>query len=186
MKRALLVIDVQNEYFSGRMPVTHPPGSLENILKAMDAASEGKVPVVVIQHESTREDSPVFKKGSREWDLHPEVARRPMDHRVEKRFPGSFTGTDLEPWLKERGIDTVVISGYMTQMCCDTTARQAFHRGVRVEFLSDATGTMGLKNEAGAVTDEELHRAILVAQGMVFSKVLTTEAWTQAVGAAQG
>jgi nicotinamidase-related amidase len=64
-------------------------------------------------------------------------------------------------------------------MCCDTTSRQAFHRGFAVKFLSDATGTLDLKNEAGAVTAEELHRAILVTQAMRFAKVLSTAQWTQ-------
>lgn len=175
MNRALLVIDVQNEYFTGKLPVTHPPGSLEKIGNAMDAASASGVPVVVVQHAV--EGRPVFRKGSPEWALHPEVAKRPCDLLVEKSLPGSFTGTNLEAWLRERNIDTVVISGYMTQMCCDTTARQAFHLGFGVEFLSDATGTLSVANDAGTVTAEELHRAILVTQGMLFSKVLTAAEW---------
>jgi nicotinamidase-related amidase len=65
----------------------------------------------------------------------------------------------------------------MTQMCCDTTARQAFHLGFNVEFLSDATGTLAIKNNAGSVTDEELHRAILVTQAMRFSKIMKTSDW---------
>lgn len=88
-----------------------------------------------------------------------------------------FTGTDLEAWLRERDIDTLVIAGYMTQMCCDTTARQAVHLGFSVEFLSDATGTLQISNYAGTTTAEELHRAILVTQAMRFSKVLTTKDW---------
>lgn len=177
MKRALLVIDVQNEYFTGKLPVTHPDGSLGKITTAMGAATEVGVPVIVIQHVTTSPDRPIFQKGSPEWELHREVAERPHDLLIEKELPGSFTGTILEKWLREKGIDTVVVSGYMTQMCCDTTARQAFHLGFGVEFLSDATGTLALANEAGSVTAEELHRAILVTQGMAFSKVLTTADW---------
>jgi nicotinamidase-related amidase len=96
---------------------------------------------------------------------------------IEKNLPGSFTGTDLEAWLRGHDIDTVVIAGYMTQMCCDTTARQAVHLGFSVEFLSDATGTLQVSNYAGTVTAEELHKAILVTQAMRFSEVLTTEEW---------
>jgi len=65
----------------------------------------------------------------------------------------------------------------MTQMCCDTTARQAFHLGFSVEFLSDATGTLQISNEAGTVTAEELHRSILVTQAARFSKVMTAKQW---------
>ena len=65
----------------------------------------------------------------------------------------------------------------MTQMCCDTTARQAAHLGFAVEFLSDATGTLSFNNNAGSVSDEELHRATLVAQDTFISKVLSTSTW---------
>ena len=175
MKRALLVIDVQNVYFSGGLRITHPSGSLDNILKAMDGAKAADVPVVVIQH--TASAMAAFSKGSEAWKLHPEVARRGRTALVEKALPGSFTGTDLEAWLRGRGIDMVAIVGYMTQMCCDTTARQAMHLGFKVEFLSDATGTLDVSNQAGTVAAEELHRAILVTQAMRFSQVMNTRQW---------
>ncbi len=177
MPRALLVIDVQNEYFSGKLPVSYPVNSLANILRAMDAAQEEGVPVVVIQHAAPQPDSATFRRGSKEWQLLPEIDARPRDVLIHKSLPGSFTNTELESWLRQRGIDTVVIAGYMTQMCCDTTARQAAHLGLNVEFLSDATGTLDFRNEAGTVTAEELHRAILVTQQMRFARVLPTREW---------
>ena len=176
MSRALLVIDVQNEYFTGALPITHPAGHLEQILKAMDAAA-GKVPTVVIQHHFPQPEMPFFQKGTPGWELHAEIKDRPHDLLVEKTMPGSFTGTQLEDWLKENEITTVTIAGYMTHMCCDTTARQAVHRGFPVEFLRDATGTLDLSNEAGEVTAEELHRSILCAQQMLLSEVLDVESW---------
>jgi nicotinamidase-related amidase len=177
MKRALLVIDVQNEYFTGKLPITYPSGSLDNILRVMNIAEKRGIPIIVVRHTQPQEDSPIFRKGSQEWELHSELAKRRYDLLIDKNLPGSFTGTELETWLKNRGIDTVVISGYMAQMCCDTTARQASHLGFSVEFLSDATGTLALKNNAGAVTDEELHRATLVAQDTFISKVISTSEW---------
>lgn len=177
MKRALLVIDVQNEYFTGKLPVTYPSGSLDNITRAIKAAHTNNIPVIVIQHTAPQKDSKTFRKGTKEWELHPQIAGEKYDHIIEKTLPGSFTGTDLEAWLRERNIDTLVIAGYMTQMCCDTTARQAVHLGFSVEFLSDATGTLQISNYAGTVTAEELHKAILVTQAMRFSEVLTTEEW---------
>lgn len=183
MTRALLVIDVQMEYFSGALPVTHPAGSLENILAAMDAALERGVPVALIQHQAAAPDSPVFTPGGPGVELHPQVAARPRNVLITKHLPGSFTGTALGGWLLEQEVDTVVICGYMTQMCCDTTSRQAFHRGLKVEFLSDATGTLGLANSAGRVTAEELHRAILVTQAARFATVLTTQEWINSLAA---
>lgn len=174
MSRALLVIDVQNEYFTGALPITHPVGHLEQILRVMDAA-QGRIPTIVVQHHST--DMPIFRKGSKEWELHAEVAGRPRDLLIEKTLPGSFTNTPLEAWLREHGITTVAISGYMTHMCCDTTARQAVHRGFKAEFLSDATGTLPLSNSAGRVTAEELQRSILCAQAQLLSEVLPSSEW---------
>ena len=183
MGRALLVIDVQMEYFSGVLPVSHPQGSLERILAAMDAAAERRAPLAVIQHAAQDAQAPAFAPGGAGWELHPEVARRPRDILIPKHLPGSFTGTGLGGWLKEVGADTVAICGYMTQMCCDTTSRQAFHRGLKVEFLSDATGTLDLANSAGRVSAEELHRAILVTQAARFAKVLTTHEWIDSLTA---
>jgi len=174
MSRALLVIDVQNEYFTGALPITHPVGHLERILEVMDAA-RGKMPVVVIQHGM--DSGPIFRTGSPEWELHPEVAGRPRDVLIQKTLPGSFTGTGLEEWLRARGVDAVTIAGYMTHMCCDTTARQAAHLGLRSEFLSDATGTLDLENPAGKVTAEELHRSTLCAQQQFLSEVIPTSEW---------
>ena len=96
---------------------------------------------------------------------------------MDKELPGSFTGTDLESWLRSQGVDAVTVAGYMTHMCCDTTARQAAHLGLKVEFLGDATGTLPVSNSAGAVTAEELQRAILCAQQMMISEVVDTETW---------
>lgn len=177
MSRALLVIDVQNEYFTGALPITHPAGHLEQILTAMDTAAAKQVPVVVIQHAFTDPAKPFFQKGTPGWELHPEVAKRSRDLLLEKSLPGSFTGTELEDWLRERNINTVTIAGYMTHMCCDTTAREAVHRGFTVEFLSDATGTLPLSNSAGEVTAEELQRSILCAQQMLLSEVLDVASW---------
>lgn len=179
MSRALLVIDVQNEYFTGALPITHPDGHLQQILKVMDSAKSEGVPVVVIRHQMQDDKLPIFQKGTPAWELHPEIAARTCDLLLDKTMPGSFTGTELDAWLRTHNIDTVTIAGYMSHMCCDTTARQANHLGFHVEFLSDATGTLPLDNQAGKVTAEELHRSILCAQQMLISEVISTDEWLQ-------
>ena len=179
MSRALLVIDVQNEYFNGALPITHPAGHLENILEVMDRAAKHGVPIAVVRHHQADPESPIFRKGSEMWQLHPEVESRPRDIVIDKHLPGSFTDTDLAGWLKQQGVDTVSIAGYMTHMCCDTTARQAFHRGYKVEFLNDATGTLAVENAAGKATAQELQNSILVAQQMFISEVISTEQWSE-------
>lgn len=183
VKEALLVIDVQNEYFSGKLPVTFPQDSLSNILRAMDAAQAAGVPVIVIRHANSSPDALAFRPKTPGWELHPDVGKRPRDLLLEKSLPGSFTDTPLQGWLEEHAVGAVTIAGYMTQMCCDTTARQAFHLGYAVIFLSDATGTLTVSNSAGTVRDADLHRAVLVTQQMRFSQVMTTEEWVRSLDA---
>ncbi len=182
MKRALLVIDIQREYFDGALPISHPSGHLEQILRVMDEAAKAKVPTAVIRHHQADPQSPIFRLHSDMWELHPEVQQRPRDVLIDKQLPGSFTGTELDQWLKGVGADTVAISGYMTHMCCDTTARQAFHRGYQVEFLKDATGTLDVANAAGSATAQELQNSVLVAQQMFISEVVGTEEWLRRLG----
>lgn len=193
MNKALLVIDVQNEYFTGKLPVSYPENSFQNILRVIDFSNQKNIPILLIQHANTKclqiqnqifckhsntgENACTFKKGTYEHKIHEEVLKRDYNKIIEKKLPGSFTGTELELWLKENDIKTVVICGYMTQMCCDTTARQAMHLGYNVEFLSDATGTLDISNSAGKISAEELHKAILITQEMRFSQVMTTEEW---------
>jgi nicotinamidase-related amidase len=181
MNRALIVIDVQREYFDGALPIRHPAGHLEAILEVMDAATEKNIPVVVVRHHQPDPESPLFRKGSEMWQLLDEVESRPRDVLIDKQLPGSFTNTSLDSFLKEKNIDTVCIAGYMTQMCCDTTAREAFHRGYKVEFLRDATGTLDVENKAGSVSAENLHESILVAQQMFISDVIDKETWLKRI-----
>lgn len=182
MNRALMVIDVQREYFDGALPIRFPVGHLGSILEVMDAARAAGVPTVVVRHHQSDPESPIFRKGSEMWQLHDEIEGRPRDILIDKQLPGSFTNTLLDSFLKERDIDTVCIAGYMTQMCCDTTARQAFHRGYNVEFLRDATGTLDVENKAGSVTAEQLHESILVSQQMFISDVIDKATWLQRIG----
>ena len=177
MTRALLVIDVQNEYFDGALPISYPAGHLEQILTVMDQAAKANVPTAVIRHHQPDPESPIFRLNSDMWQLHSEVEERPRDVLIDKQLPGSFTNTNLDEWLKEVEADTVSVAGYMTNMCCDNTARQAFHRGYQVEFLRDATGTLNVENKAGSATAEQLQTSVLVSQQMFISDVIGTQDW---------
>ncbi len=87
MHEALLVIDVQNEYFSGKLHITFPPGSLSHILQAMDAAHAARIPVIVIRHKNSEPDAETFRPGTNGYELHPEVKKRPCDVLIDKTFP---------------------------------------------------------------------------------------------------
>lgn len=186
MNRALIVIDVQNEYETGVLPIVHPPlaTSLPNIGTAMDTARSAGIPVIVVRQQAP-EGAATFAAGSPGAELHPVVDGRPHDHVVVKTFPGAFTGTDLGPWLRERDISLVTLVGFMTQNCIDATAKQAFDAGLGVEILDDATGTLPYANSAGRVDAEQLHRTILVALNARFAAVGSTADWVRAIAAGE-
>lgn len=182
MRRALIVIDVQHEYIDGRLPIGFPATdvSLPNIGSAMDVAAAAGIPVVVVQQVAP-ETSPLFARGSHEFELHDVVGSRPHDVVIEKTLPSALAGTDLADWLTGRDIDTVTLVGYMTQNCVESTARDAAHRGLAVEVLSDATGTLDFANSQGAVSAEVLHRTVLVVLHSRFAAVTSTTDWISAV-----
>lgn len=176
--RALIVIDVQNEYVTGNLRIQHPPveQALERIAAAMDLAHARGIPVIVAQQISPP-DAPLFAKGSPGGELHPAIAARPRDHLVGKTWPSAFSETDLGAWLAEHGIDTLTVSGFMTHNCDDTTVKHAFDAGLNVEFLVDAAGSVPYENRAGFASAEEIHRVFAVVQQSRFAAVLTVEEW---------
>jgi nicotinamidase-related amidase len=183
-RRALIVIDVQQEYFDGILQVQYPPReeSLRNILSALDVAREHDVPVVVVQHELT-EGAPVFAVGSSSWSLHPDIEKWISEDwkRVAKSHSSVFAGTDLADWLHEQEVDLITIVGYMTNNCDIATAAAAEGLGFGVEILSDATGAIHLANEAGKVSAQQLHETLLVLLHSNFAAVGTTQQWAAAV-----
>jgi len=176
MTTALLVIDVQNEYVTGGLPIAYPPvtDSLARIASAIDAANNAGLPVVLVRHAEADPDSTVFVKGTDGWQLHHVVGARPCTAVVDKNLPGAFTGTNLADVLAEYDVDSVVIVGYMTHMCVDTTSRQANHAAIDVTVLSDATGTINISDDLPA---ELVHRVELGVLADGFASVATTDEW---------
>jgi nicotinamidase-related amidase len=181
-RRALIVIDVQNEYVTGDLPIEYPDvqTSLANIGRAMDAARTAGVPVVVVQNFAPA-TSPLFARGSVGAELHPVVGSRPHDHYVEKSLPSAYAGTDLGAWLAAREIDTLTVIGYMTHNCDASTVFHALHDGLAVEFLADATGSVPYENSAGFASAQDIHRVFSVVLQSRFAAVASTEQWIAAV-----
>ncbi|RDK04566.1 cysteine hydrolase family protein [Paraburkholderia lacunae] len=181
-RRALIVIDVQNEYVTGDLPIEYPDvqTSLANIGRAMDAARAAGVPAVVVQNFAPA-TSPLFARGSDGAELHPLVGTRARDHYVEKSLPSAFTGTDLADWLAAQQIDTLTVVGYMTHNCDASTINHALHMGFAVEFLHDATGSVPYENSAGFASAQDIHRVFSVVLQSRFAAVASTEQWIAAV-----
>jgi nicotinamidase-related amidase len=109
--------------------------------------------------------------------FHKELVRDSRDILLEKPHYGAFYETNLELLLRRRGIDTIIITGIATNVCCDTTAREAMVRDFRVFFLSDGTTTGGVEG----ISRDEVQRATLATLGMCFAQVLTVDEMIQKV-----
>jgi nicotinamidase-related amidase len=177
-RRALVVIDVQNDYAGGNLPIEFPDlqTSLANIGKAIDAAQSASVPVVAVQSVLPA-GAPLMAQGTFGAELHEVVRSRGWDHLVDKKFPGAFTGTGLGEWLRAHQLDTITVAGYMTHNCDFSTIVEAVHAGFSVEFLSDASGSVPYENRAGKASAEELHRVFTVVMQSRFAAVMSTEEW---------
>ena len=123
-----------------------------------------------------------LNRGSESAALHPDLRVEAKDVVLEKPRFGAFHGTDLEKILRSRGIDTIVITGISTPVCCDTTAREANARDFRVFVVSDATASTG----SDTTDADRWHRAALdVLDGLFATVVTTNELVAQITGTAE-
>lgn len=111
----------------------------------------------------------LYTEGAPSAELHDALDVAPTDIVLDKPRYGAFHGTDLEMILRSRGVDTIIVSGIATNICCETTAREAAQRDFRVIFLSDGTAT----KEMNGVSAEELQRSTCASLGMVFARIAT-------------
>jgi ureidoacrylate peracid hydrolase len=169
-KTALLVIDMQNAFVAPGAPVEVPAarGTVATINRLAAALRKRGVPVIWVMHENARDGSDwdsffgafvsdrgkaasALSAGSEMQKLWPELQTAPGDLRVTKNRYSAFIRSDFEKVLKEKAIDTVLIAGTKTNVCCECTARDAMMLDFKVVLLSDCTA---------ALSDEE-HRATL-------------------------
>ena len=183
-RRALVLVDVQQQYFGGILEIQYPPHqqSLPRIAAAIDAATAAGIPIAVIQH-TAGEGAPVFAPGSAEYALHPEIESRRTNawKSVVKQYGSVYAGTDLAEWLRQNDVDTVTLAGYMTNNCILASAVEAEAVGFTTEVLSDATGAINLANEAGFVDAKTVHTTLLTLLNSNWARVGATDAWTNAI-----
>jgi nicotinamidase-related amidase len=183
-RRALILIDVQQQYFNGPLEIQYPPHqeSLPMIARAVDAAAAAGIPVAAVQH-SAGEGAPVFAPGTPEFELHPEIERRRSGawKNVVKQYGSVYADTDLAGWLRRHDVDTVTLVGYMTNNCVLASAVEAEFLGFKTEVLSDATGAINLANDAGFADAKTVHTTLLTLLHSNWAAVSTTDAWTDAL-----
>lgn len=163
-RTALVVIDAQQEYFApiGKVVLPAGPAAVQHIARALAWARAAGVPVVHVVHESRRPNATTFAPGSPTLEIHPHAKPAAGEPVVQKHLPGSFTGTGLETLLRERGIERLLVAGFMTQMCVDTTTRQAAPLGFQITVLADACAAKAVTGPDGeAIAADQVHRTHL-------------------------
>lgn len=173
-KSALVVIDFQNEYFSGRMPIPDGAAALAKTRELITFADSHKIPVYHVQHVAPA-GSPVFAIDGQTVKFHPDMQPRPQDVVLQKSTVSVFASTDLDQQLKNAGIQTLIISGLMTHACVAGAARDAAPLGYNVIVASDASATRAITRASGVSIDKDsLHKAALAEVEDTFGDVLST------------
>jgi ureidoacrylate peracid hydrolase len=191
-RTALVNVDMQNCFVEG-YPLSAPDGLavLGRINRLAVACREAGILVIHTGHVFRPDGSNIgvlgeinpavraglVTKGSESAALHKGLAVDARDILLDKPRFGAFQGTDLELILRSRGIDALIISGIATNVCCETTAREATVRDFRVFFLSDGTATA----EMGGASAAELQNATLATLGSWFAQVLTVDEMMQKI-----
>lgn len=193
---ALLVIDVQIEYFDSERPLYIPEAeaTLANINRAMSGAKDARAKVIYVRHAHRLEGrdvgpaggastNDVFVEGTPFVKFHSELKIDRADPIVTKHRYSAFEGTDLEQLLRGNSISTVVIAGFMTQFCCASTARSAHDRDFRTLILSDATAARDLPDIGfGAWTRQQIQAVTLTSLGNGIAEVITTTEFVESIG----
>lgn len=174
-KTALLVIDFQNEYFSGRMPIPDGARALANARRLIDRADADGIAVYHVQHAAPP-GAPIFAEDGDGVRLHADLQPAAHHRLVRKSSVSVFATTDLHRQLRDAGIDTLLIAGLMTHACVAGAARDAVPLGFEVVVVADACATRDLDTGDGRVlAHADLHRAALASIDDTFGAILSTE-----------
>lgn len=172
---ALLVIDFQNEYFDGKLPIPSGKAALSNAKRLIAMADDAGMPVFHIQHV-TPPGTPVFAEDGPTVSFHSEIQPAENHTVVRKSSISVFPSTDIDAQLKAKGIKTLLVSGLMTHACVAGATRDAVPLGYEVIVAEDACATRDLTGDDGkTVPHDVLHQASLVALSDVFADVQTTD-----------
>ena len=139
MKKALLVLDAQVAFFHLNRPLYNAEIVLNNIRALIDRARAAGAPIVYLQHYAGQ--GSVFEKGSSGWQIHPSIGPQPEDSVIEKHKADAFQATPLEERLAQLAVRSIVVCGFVTEGCIDTTVRRASSLGFNVELARDGHST---------------------------------------------
>jgi nicotinamidase-related amidase len=173
MKQALLLIDIQNDYFPlGKMELAGMETTAENAQHVLELFRRKNLPIFHIQHMANREGATFFLPGTEGAKIHTGVKPHKGEPVVQKHFPSAFRETTLLEQLRSLNVNELVICGAMTHMCIDTTVRAAFDLGFSCLLLSDCCATKKLEYDGVVVDAVQVQTSFMAALTGVFARVI--------------
>lgn len=177
MTTALVLIDIQNDYFpNGSFEVPGSTAAGRQAGRLLGFFRDKKWPIVHVRHLSVRPGATFFLPDTPGAEIFEGVAPIPGETIIQKNYPNSFRGTMLGQHLQQAGARQVVFAGMMTQMCVDATVRAAFDLGFECLVAADACAAAALTFGERQVAAEDVQAAFLAALGMVYARVQPVEA----------
>ena len=176
MNQALLLIDLQNDYFpGGAMELAGSTEAGVQAGKLLEVFRSKKLPIVHIQHVALKPGATFFLPNTRGAEFQPSAAPAKGETVFRKHYPNSFSETPLLEHLRKQKISRLVIAGMMTHMCVDTTTRAASDLGFDCVLAHDACATKSLSFAGVVVSAKDVQAAYLAAIDGSFAKVQTVE-----------
>lgn len=176
MSKALVLIDIQNDYFpNGANPLIDSDSVSRKAQLVLEQLRKAKLPVIHIQHLSVRPGSTFFIPETAGAEIHSKV--KPLDNEkiIVKNHPNSFIETELQKYLTDLGVTELVICGMMTHMCVDATTRAAKDLGYTCTLIGDACATKELEIHGRKVAARDVHNSFLAALNYYYARVITAE-----------
>jgi nicotinamidase-related amidase len=178
MKTGLILVDIQNDYFSGgRMELIGMEAASAKANKLLAFFRDNRLPTFHIQHITLSKGGTFFLPETKGVEIHDSVKPHPDDLVVQKHYPNSFRETPLLNELKDAGVDGVVICGAMSHMCIDATTRAAADLDLKCTVIHDACATRNLDFGAKKVLADDVHASFMAALGAAYAKVISCKAF---------
>ena len=175
-KRAVIAIDIQNEYFpGGKLELVGISEASDKASRVLDHARQTGDLVIHVRHEAQTPDAPVFTPGSDGVKIHSCVQPLNDETVIVKNYPNSFRNTALQDILQKEGVTDVVLVGAMSHMCIDATARASADLGYQTTVVHDACATRDLEFNGQTVPAAQAHATLMAALAFAYGKVLSAE-----------
>ncbi|SMO75788.1 Nicotinamidase-related amidase [Flavobacterium nitrogenifigens] len=175
MKQALIIVDVQNDYFpGGRMELSGSEAAADNVKTILEYCRKSKIEVIHIQHIATSPNSTFFLPETDGAKINAKVAPISNEKIITKHYPNSFRETNLLAYLHEKKITDLIVTGMMTHVCIDATVKTAKDYGFDCTVISDACATKDLDVQGNKVAAKEVQNALLGAMAFYYAELKTT------------